>query len=151
MGMVEPLDYRLKKAEEIGVRYGINPNNENVELRVKKDGKNLIDVVFEASGEQEAIDNAAKILKPGGKIVLVGIPASAEFKFNMDLMRRKEITIINVRRQNHCVEEAINLLKTGKIDVGEMVTHNFTLEEIPIVFDMVEGYKDDVIKAIVNL
>lgn len=151
IGIIEPLEYRLKKAEEIGSKYSINPEKENVEELVKQKEEYLLDVVFEASGEQDAVTNAVKILKPGGRLVLVGIPPEAQYTFNMDLMRRKELTVINVRRQNHCVEEAINLVVSGKIDIEKMVSHNFTLEETPIAFDIVEGYKDGAIKAMINL
>lgn len=148
--MIEPLNYRLKKAEEIGAKYLVNPESENVESVVKNQHELLLDVVFEASGQQEAVTNAVKILKPGGKLVLVGIPPSAKYTFDMDLMRRKELTVINVRRQNHCVEEAIELVVSGKIDVEKMVTHHFTLEETPVAFDIVEGYKDGAIKAMIE-
>ncbi len=40
---------------------------------------------------------------------------------------------------------------SGKIDVELMVTHNFTLEETPEAFDIVEAYKDGAIKAMINL
>lgn len=149
--MIEPLDYRLKKAQEIGAEYLINPEKENVEEKVKETNELLLDVVFEASGEQEAVTNAVKILKPGGKLVLVGIPPEAQYIFNMDLMRRKELTIINVRRQNHCVEEAIELVVSGKIDIEKMVSHHFSLEETPKAFEIVEAYKDGAIKAMINL
>jgi L-iditol 2-dehydrogenase len=148
--MIEPLIYRLKKAEEIGAKYLLNPESENVEAVVKNQHELLLDVIFEASGQQEAVTNAVKILKPGGKLVLVGIPPSAKYTFDMDLMRRKELTVINVRRQNHCVEEAIELVVSGKIDVEKMVTHHFTLEETPVAFDIVEGYKDGAIKAMIE-
>ncbi len=149
--MIEPLGYRLKKAGEIGAKYLVNPESENVEAVVKVQHELLLDVVFEASGQQDAVTNAVKILKPGGKLVLVGIPPSAVYTFDMDLMRRKELTIINVRRQNHCVEEAIELVISGKIDVEKMVTHHFTLEETPEAFDIVEGYKDGAIKAMIDV
>lgn len=149
--MIEPLDYRLKKAVEVGAKYLINPEIDEVEISVKRNNELLMDVVFEASGQQKAVTNAVKILKPGGKLVLVGIPPSAQYTFDMDLMRRKELTVINVRRQNHCVEEAIDLVISGKIDVEKMVTHHFTLEETPKAFEIVEGYKDGAIKAMINL
>jgi len=150
VGLVEPLEYRLEKAKEIGVRYVINPERQDVEMEVKKQEELLVDVVFEASGEQDAVNNAVKILKPGGKLVLVGIPPSAHYTFDMDLMRRKELTIINVRRQNHCIEEAIDLVISGKADVEKMVTHHFSLEETGTAFDMVAGYKDGAIKAMID-
>ena len=151
IGMIEPLTYRLEKAEEIGARYVINPEKGDVEKSVQEMEGLLLDVVFEASGEQEAVTNSIKVLKPGGKLVLVGIPPDARYTFDMDLMRRKELTVFNVRRQNHCVQEAIDLVISGKTDVEKMVTHRFSLKETPVAFDIVEEYKDGVIKAMINL
>ncbi|AHW60923.1 L-iditol 2-dehydrogenase [Draconibacterium orientale] len=150
VGVIEPLEYRLSKAKEIGASWLINPTNEDVETAVQKQEELLLDVVFEASGEQDAVNNAIKILKPGGKLVLVGIPPDAQYIFDMDLMRRKELTVINVRRQNHCVEEAIDLVISGAVQVSKIVTHEFTLEETPVAFDVVEGYKFGAIKAMIN-
>lgn len=149
--MIEPLAYRLKKADEIGAKYLIDPKTEDVPAKVEKHNPLLLDVVFEASGEQDAVDNALVILKPGGKLVLVGIPPSAKYTFDMDLMRRKEISVVNVRRQNHCVEEAIELVVSGKVEVEKMVTHQFPLEQTAEAFEMVEGYHDGAIKAMINL
>jgi L-iditol 2-dehydrogenase len=149
-GVIEPLEYRLGRAKETGAKYIINPEKENVQARVSQQEELLLDVVFEASGKQEAVNNSLKILKPGGKLVLVGIPPSAQYIFDMDEMRRKELTVINIRRQNHCVEEAIDLVVAGKVDVEKMVTHHFSLEDTPVAFDMVEGYKNGVIKAMID-
>lgn len=151
IGFVEPLEYRRLKAVDIGADYAVNPLSEDVERRITEQEELLVDVVFEASGEQDAVDNAIKVLKPGGKLVLVGIPPAAKYVFDMDLMRRKELTVINVRRQNHCVQEAIDLVVAGKADLEKMVTHSFTLEESATAFDMVSGYKDGAIKAMINL
>jgi L-iditol 2-dehydrogenase len=150
IGMVEPLEYRINKAKEIGAQYCIHPEKEDVLQVIQQKEEYLLDIVFEASGEQDAVNNALKILKPGGKLVLVGIPPAAEYTFNMDLMRRKELSVVNIRRQNHCVQEAIDLVVSGEIDIEKMVTHNFTLEETAAAFDMVEGYKDGAIKAMIN-
>ncbi len=149
VGVIEPLDYRLERAGEIGAKWLVNPVSENVATRVPELANGLIDVVFDASGDQQAIDNALKILKAGGKLVLVGIPPSAQYIFDMDLMRRKEITVINVRRQNHSVEEAIKLVAGRKVNLKQMVTHYFQLRKTPVAFDMVAGYRDNVIKAMV--
>jgi L-iditol 2-dehydrogenase len=149
IGMIDPLDYRLEKAGQSGAAWMVNPGKIDVSGEVHSHEELLPDLVFEASGEQEAINNALKILRPGGKLVLVGIPASAEYIFNMDLMRRKEIKVINVRRQNHSIGEAIRLVTERKINIKQIVTHYFKLAETPLAFDMVAGYRDDVIKAII--
>ena len=151
IGIIEPLNYRLAKALEVGALYLINPQTEDVSEVVRKHEKDLVDVVFEASGQQDAVDNAVKILKPGGRLILVGIPPQARYVFDMDLMRRKELTVINIRRQNHCVDEAIELVVNRKIEIEKMVTHNFSIEDTPLAFEIVEGYKDGAIKAMINL
>ncbi len=150
-GIVEPLEYRLKKASQIGARYCINPVVDDVGEKVKEFEELLVDVVFEASGEQDAVSNGVMALKPGGKLVLVGIPSSAQYTFDMDLMRRKELTVINIRRQNHCVQEAIDLVVDGKVNLEIMVTHLFPFEESATAFEMVAGYKNGAIKAVINL
>ncbi|MDD4109782.1 MAG: alcohol dehydrogenase catalytic domain-containing protein [Prolixibacteraceae bacterium] len=149
--VVEPLDYRLEKAGEFGARYIINPGREDVEETVSRHEELLLDVAFDASGEQDAVNNAVKILKPGGKLILVGIPPVGNYCFDMDLIRRKEITIVNIRRQNGCVQKAIDLVISGKADVEKMVTHHFDLGETARAFEIVEGYKDGVIKAMIDI
>lgn len=139
-----------RKQGKLGQNIFINPEKEKVEAVVKSNVEFLLDAVFEASGDQKAVTNALKILKPGGKLILVGIPPSAQYTFDMDLMRRKELTVINVRRQNHCIEEAIELVVSGKIDVEKMVTHHFSLNETAKAFEIVEGYKDGAIKAMIE-
>ena len=151
IGMIEPLQYRLDKSVMIGARYGINPSLENVENVLISHEPMLVDYVFEASGEQQAVDDAIRCLKPGGKLILIGIPPEGRYTFDMDLMRRKEIAAVNVRRQNHCVEEAIALAVSGKADIEKMVTHYFTFEQTPYAFEIVEGYRDNVIKAMISL
>lgn len=150
IGIVEPLEYRLAHALKSGARYGANPETQDVVQVVNENEELLADLAFEASGEQDAVTNAIKILKPGGKLVLVGIPPSASYIFDMDLMRRKELTVINVRRQNHCVEEAIELVAERKVNVTDMVSHHFDPEETGKAFEIVGNYSDKVIKAIIN-
>jgi threonine dehydrogenase-like Zn-dependent dehydrogenase len=107
--------------------------------------------VFECCGKQEAIDEAVEILKPGGLLLLVGIPEVDRISFDISKIRRKELTVQNVRRQNDCVEPVINLISTGKILPDFMITHNFLFKDTQRAFDLVAGYKDGVIKAMITL
>jgi L-iditol 2-dehydrogenase len=145
----EPLDFRRKMAENLGADYSFNPLEVSAYESTMEIEPLLLDVVFECSGQQKAVDDAIKIVKPGGKLVLVGIPPEAKFTFDMDLMRRKEIAIQNIRRQNHCVEKAIQLIANG-LPVGQMVTHHFPPEGTQQAFDLVSKYQDGVIKAMID-
>lgn len=144
------LDYRNEIALKNGTVYSGNPNKQNIVDEILDYEKEGVDVVFDCCGKQEAIDQAIKILKPGGKFILVGIPENDEIKFNPHHIRRKEIQIQNVRRQNEKVEAAIQMIADPDFKFDFMITHNFNFEKTKDAFDLVENYSDGVIKAIIN-
>jgi len=149
--VTDKLDYRLELAKQCGARWTGNTSKTNIVEEITKQEPLLLDVVFECCGQQEALDQAIDLLKPGGKLMLVGIPETDRISFSIDLLRRKEITIYNVRRQNHCVEEALEMISSRKLDVNKMVTHHFPLSKTKDAFDLVMNYDDKVMKAMILL
>ena len=73
-----------------------------------------------------------------------------DIPFPVHELRRKEITIINVRRQVRCTQKAIDLLSSNKINMDSMITHRFGIEETQKAFDLVANYRDGVIKAMIS-
>jgi len=110
-----------------------------------------LDVVFECSGDAACIDQGMRLLAPGGTLVLVGIPAQEQVTFDIHHMRTSELTFRNVRRQEGCMEPAIRMMAEGRLDAQRLVTHHFGLEEIGPAFDLVAGYEDGVVKAMLSL
>ncbi len=149
--VTEKIEERVEVAKKNGATWVGNPNKEDIVKEILKQAPAGMDVVFECAGQQETIDQAVELLKPGGKLMLVGIPRLERISFMIDKIRRKEITIVNVRRQNDCTQMAIDLIAAGKINVDFMVTHRFKLEQTQQAFDMVAGYRDGVIKAVIEL
>jgi len=89
------------------------------------------DTVYQCCGQQEAIDQAIELLKPGGQLIIVGIPEKDGLVFNAHQMRRKEITIQNVRRQNVRFEEALELLQGSlQIKNGSSTNENYDMFEL---------------------
>ncbi|MBN1339222.1 MAG: alcohol dehydrogenase catalytic domain-containing protein [Bacteroidales bacterium] len=148
--VTDKIDARLKIADASGAHFTGNPDAMDVVAEVQEQIPEWLDIVFECCGQQEAADQAMKILKPGGKLVIVGIPEFDRWTFDADDMRRKEICIQNVRRQNHAVEEAHDLIKTGKVSVEAMITHRYSFQETKAAFDLVAAYEDGVMKAMIE-
>lgn len=144
------LNYRNNVALKSGSVYSGNPGEQNVVKDILNLEKNGVDAVFECCGKQEAVDQAIDILKPGGKLILVGIPETNEISFNPHNIRRKEITIQNVRRQNEKVEPAIEMLSNPKFNLDFMITHNFSCDKTADAFELVANYSDHVLKAMIN-
>lgn len=147
----EPLDSRLDAARRCGAHWIGNPTRDDVPAAIAQREPFGLDVVFECSGDPTCIDQGIKLLTPGGTLVLVGITAQRRASFDIHAMRRKELTFKNVRRQRDCVAPVIELLAEGQIDADSLLTHHFPLEKIRDAFDLVAGYRDGVIKAIVDL
>ncbi|GAF05008.1 zinc-binding dehydrogenase [Saccharicrinis fermentans] len=108
------------------------------------------DVVYECCGKQEALDAALRLLKSGGKLVFVGIPETEGLQFNMNLMRRKEICVQNVRRQNNSFEDAIEMIVKEPSYFERLITHNYHFKAASEAFENVANYEDGVIKAMVE-
>jgi len=121
-----------------------------VEKRLVQEIPELLDVVFECCGQQEAMDNAIEMLKPGGKLIIIGIPEFDRWSFKADIARRKELTIIHIRRQNNCTHQTLEMLANGKIDGSAMLTHRFPFDKVAEAFEMVANYKDGVMKAMID-
>jgi L-iditol 2-dehydrogenase len=146
----DKLSYRLETAKKVGaVRTG-NPDKEDVVASLNKINPDGFDVVFECCGEQEALEQAIEILKPGGTLLIVGIPETERISFNISKIRRKEITIQNVRRQNRSMQPVIDLIASGKLSPEIMITHRFSFEKTNEAFDIVANYQDNIIKALIK-
>lgn len=123
----------------------------NVNTGLFKDFSPLgLDVVFECCGQQEAFDQAVDVLKPGGRLVVVGIPEFDRWSMNVELTRRKEISLQFIRRQVDCVDSALEMMENGKINIANMVTHRFPFGNTKEAFDLVAEYEDGVMKAMID-
>lgn len=149
--LTEKIDERVETARKGGATWVGNPLKGDVVAAILKKQPLGMDVAFECAGQQEAIDQGIDLLKPGGKLMLVGIPREDRVSFAIDKIRRKEITIINIRRQNRCTEKTIDLVASGKIQADFMVTHRFQLDRIQEAFELVAGYRDGVVKAMIEM
>jgi L-iditol 2-dehydrogenase len=145
------VDERLAVARACGADWNGNPRRQDVVAAIRHEEPLGMDVVFECAGEQDALDQGVELLKPGGALLVVGIPEVDRVSFDISLLRRNELRILNVRRQNECVKPAIELIASGRVDVGPLVTHHFRLEETARAFDLVSTRSDGVVKAIIRV
>jgi len=149
--ITEKIKERIETAKSNGANWVGNPDKEDVVREILRQKPTGMDTVFECAGQQETLDEAVELLKPGGRLVIVGIPRLERISFIIDKIRRKEITIVNIRRQNNCTQAAIDLIASGRAEINFMITHRFKLEQTQQAFDMVAGYRDGVVKAIIQL
>lgn len=148
--ITDKIDERLMIAEKEGVSGIFNPLGRNITSEINNALPGGLDIVFECCGQQEAIDQALEILKPGGKLIVVGIPEFEKWSVDADKSRRKEISFQFIRRQVDCVQPCIDMMESGQIRIERMVTHRFPFSRTKEAFDLVAGYGDGVMKAMID-
>jgi L-iditol 2-dehydrogenase len=148
--VTDKIQARLAIALKEGALSLFNPLEEDFTAMLKQHHPLGLDVVFECCGQQDAFDQAVDILKPGGRLIVVGIPEFDRWSMNVELTRRKEISIQFIRRQVDCVEPALELMKNGEINVSNMITHRFPFIATKEAFDLVAKYSDGVMKAMID-
>jgi L-iditol 2-dehydrogenase len=147
--VTDKIPERLAFASQLNPAWCGNPDRTDIVREVSNIEPLLLDVVYECSGDPQAILQGIHLLKPGGTLAIVGIPEVDEVAFPIHELRRKEITIINIRRQRHCTQKAIDLLAGHTVNMDPMVTHRFPLEDTQKAFDLVANYRDGVMKAMI--
>ncbi len=102
------------------------------------------DVVFECSGSPHAWKTIMDLPRPGGAIVVVGLPVDP-VAVDIAAASTKELRIENVFRYAHQYERAIALIASGKVDLKPLISGTFDFEESIVAFDRaVEGRPSDV-------
>ena len=123
---VEPLTHRREAAARLGADRVCDPAAVLDEARV--------DVAFEAAGNDAGVALAMASARPGGRVVLAGIPGDDMIRFGASLARRKGLTIAMVRRMNEVYPRAISLAERGVVDLASVVTSRSGLGEIRSAF-----------------
>jgi L-iditol 2-dehydrogenase len=149
--VTDRLDCRLEAARQQGATWTGNPDHTDIVRDIIQREPLELDAVFECCGQQTAFDQAMKLCKPMGRLVIVGIPETDHISFAVHDARRKGLSFVNVRRQNECVDPVINLIREGRIKPDFMITHRFSLDQAAKAFELLANYRDGVIKAVVDM
>jgi L-iditol 2-dehydrogenase len=135
--------HRLEAARALGAR--VYPADGSEAKAIARDAGGFgLDVAIEAAGVQAAVDAAIEAVRPGGRVLLAGIPSQERTSFAAPVARRKGLTISMVRRMKHTYPRAIALASAGLVDLRSVVTHRFPLTQAGKAFEVAarrEGLK----------
>jgi D-xylulose reductase len=112
-------------------------------LREATDGWGA-DIVFEASGSSRAFEGIFDLSRPGGCLVLVGMPVEP-VAFDVVSAAAKEVRIETVFRYANVFDRAIAMIASGKVDLKPLISATFPFEESITAFERAaEGRPGDV-------
>lgn len=110
-----------------------------------------VDLVIEASNSPDALEQACTLARPGGRVIVVGIPDGGSYRLEAALPRMRELEIRFSRRSRVELAEAFELLRSGRIDLDPLVTHRIGLDYVPDTFARLARNPDGMLKVLVHV
>ena len=127
---------RLALATELGADVTIDVTKEDPVKRAIALTRRGFDVVLEASGSPKSVPQALQMVKPGGKVILIGIhPAPGEIP-TTDVVRQSKSIIGAYGYDADIWNRAIMLLNTKRVKVESMISHRLPLTDANHGFEM---------------
>lgn len=152
VALVGTRESRLKLGRSFGADLVVNVRDDDAVAQVRAaSAGHGVDVVLECSGAGPAVDDALRMVKRGGRVVLVGFfngPVTCDL--NHAVMNG--VTIHTVRGEGAgSVARAVSLASQGRIDTDSLVTHRFPLDAVSEAFDTYAERRGDAIKVMLDI
>jgi 2-desacetyl-2-hydroxyethyl bacteriochlorophyllide A dehydrogenase len=96
-------------------------------------GREGVDLVVETAGTAEAVTHALELVRPGGRVVLTGLPHEPTSVSFFSVVRR-EITLTGSMIYQDEFPEALRLVESGAVQTTPLITHRFGLDRIGEAF-----------------
>ena len=134
-GLVIALDtspIALERAGERGADVVCRTDREDpLEVIRKATGGQGVDLSLECIGLQQTIDLAVRVLKTGGRAVVVGLGSQNMTTLPPTEFVRRELTLLgSYAFTTREIEELIQLVQKGKLDLSSSISKRIPLEEI---------------------
>jgi len=108
-----------------------------------------VDVAFEMSGSDGALADAIAAVRPGGRVVIVGIPAGDRTSFEAATARRKELSLQLCRRMVASdMPHAVEVVSAGGLELTPLISHRYPIGNAPEAFATLAERRG--LKVIVN-
>jgi threonine dehydrogenase-like Zn-dependent dehydrogenase len=126
-------DEELELARALGADAVVNVSREDVE-------EGVLDVVVETAGAVPAVELSTRLVREGGRVVLLGIAGhDQELTLPADLIALRDLTLLgSVGYTTAAWAEMVALLRESLVDLDPIVTHRFPLERYQEAFALMD-------------
>jgi alcohol dehydrogenase len=147
---IEPEEARRKMALTLGADAALAPGEDPAAAVLAATDGREPDVVIECAGHPATLRAAVELVRPGGRIAVIGNPGGHEALPLIDLFN-KAVTYSGGLARLDCLSELVALIDAGRLDLRPMITHRFALADIVDGFELFEARDDGVIKVGVSV
>ena len=128
----EPNEKRRQVGLQLGADAAIDPTQPGCEQAFTQAMSGAADVVIECVGNTPAVKSAFQFAGKGATILLFSVPkVDATFDLPLFDVYKKELTIKGSFVNPDTHDRAVRLINSGKVDFTSIITHRFTLDQLP--------------------
>lgn len=131
-------DFRLDFAKKFNISESINSTDETRKQKILEHTDNRgVDVAIVATSSLKALDDAIDMVRKGGAVMMFGVPSKgATMDLDMSKIYSKEITLVtSYAASDNDTKEALNLIESSQIDVKQLITHTYPIDDTQKAFD----------------
>jgi threonine dehydrogenase-like Zn-dependent dehydrogenase len=147
-------EHRLGIAKKMGADVTLNFRNcDVVDEIMKLTGARGVDSSIEALGTQNTFESALRVLKPGGTLSSLGVYSSdltlplGAFAAGLGDHR---IVMGLCPGGKERMRRLLNVVESGRVDLGLLVTHHYRLDDIVAAYDLFANQRDGVLKVAIK-
>jgi L-iditol 2-dehydrogenase len=143
---------RLEAARRAGANVLVNFEETDPvsAVRAATDGRG-VDEAIECSGAAGTFRQAVEMVCKGGRVALVGVPPAAVMEpLPFKYVVHNEIAIYGSRANPNTSRKVIALLAAKQLQVADLVTHTFPLEQFATALDYFVHRRENAIKVVVE-
>jgi len=146
----EPIAGRRKLAAAHGATHLIDPASQDLGRELKNIRRIGADVVFEVAGNPDAQAACLPLARRGGTVMFFGVsPQDRLIQVNPFLINENELRILGSYNNPFATARAVDLLASGAVRVGDLISHRLKLKEYSEVFRLFGG--PDTMKLMVRM
>ncbi|CAM5769756.1 L-threonine 3-dehydrogenase [Labrys miyagiensis] len=151
---IDTVPARLSMAKRLGADFVVDFKKENpVEAVMRLTDGRGVDVAIEALGTQATFEAALRVLRPGGVLSSLGV-YSSDLKIPLDAfaagLGEKSIRTSLCPGGKERMRRMLDVIRSGRADLGGLVTHRFKLDQIEDAYDLFANQRDGVLKVAIT-
>jgi len=142
----EPNPARAQMAVSLGATEVVNPVDRNITEAVRERTGIGADIAVDAVGA--LMPDAIASVRKGGKVLLFGMNSEAVAEVHQNDLTRNEIELAGSFIANNTFPATVELLESRRLDLQQLVTHRFSLNDIHAAIDAMRS--GEAIKVLVD-
>jgi len=131
-------DFRLDFAKKFNITQSLNSADKSRKQKILDDtGGQGVDVAIVATSSLRALEDAIGMVRKGGSVMMFGVPSKgAMMNLDMSSVYSREITLVtSYAASDKDTAEALNLIESSQIDVRQLITHTYPINDSQKAFD----------------